>query len=200
MRRHAPAAERNREPILQALRDVLPSSGLVLEVASGTGQHIVHFAAALPALTFQPSDPSEDARASIAAWIEHAGVANVRPPVSLDVTASAWPLDDHVDAIMSFNMIHISPWATSVGLFDGAAARLSPAAPLVLYGPMIIDGHSAPSNVAFSQSLQARDPSWGVRELRELEQLATARGLVLESTVEMPANNHVVVFRRPEAS
>lgn len=194
VRRFAPAAARNRDPILAVLHDVLPDHGVVLEIASGTGEHAVHFAAAFPALTFQPSDPDADARASIDAWA--AGVANIRPALALDASASSWPVDA-ADAVLCINMIHIAPWSACEGLMRGAAAILPPGAPLVLYGPYRRAGrHTAPSNAAFDADLRARNPAWGVRDLEDVAALAAASGFGPPQVTEMPANNLVVVFRR----
>lgn len=195
-RRHAPAAARNRDPILAVLRDVLPSAGLVLEVASGTGEHAVHFAAALPGLVWQPSDPDPQARASIAGWAAEAGLANLRPPIALDATATDWSID-HADALVCINMIHISPWAATLGLFAGAARILPPGAPLVLYGPYFrAEVETAPSNRAFDADLKARNPEWGLRDLAEIGAVAADAGFGHEAMAEMPANNLTVVFRR----
>lgn len=195
MKQHAPATARNREPIRAVLARVLPAHGVVLELASGTGEHAVAFATALPALTWQPSDPSAEARASIAAHRDEAGLPNLRPPLDLDVTALPWPLA-HVDAIACINMLHIAPWEAALALFSGAGAVLSPGAPLVTYGPYLIDGATAPSNLDFDRSLRARDPRWGVRELRDLEAAAAPHGLTLHEVVALPANNHALVWRR----
>jgi hypothetical protein len=195
-RRHAPAAARNREPILAVLRRVLPDAGLVLEIASGSGEHAVYFGRALPHLEFQPSDPDPESRASIDAWREHSGLANVRPAVALDATADSWPVDDPA-AVLCCNMIHIAPWDAALGLLRGAAARLAPGQPLVLYGPYRRGGaHTSASNEQFDESLRTRDPSWGVRDLDEVEREARERGLELDEIVEMPANNLTLVFRR----
>lgn len=197
-RRFAPAAARNREPILAALRGRLPAAGLLLEVASGTGEHAVHLAAAFPTLTIQPSDPDSDARASIAAWAAEAGLANLRPPLALDA-AAAWPVA-HADAVLCINMIHIAPWAAAEGLLHGAARILPPGAPLVLYGPFRQGGaHTAPSNAAFDDSLRAQDPRWGVRDLEAVAALAAGQGFGAPDVVPMPANNLTVVFRRLDA-
>jgi len=190
------AAARNRDPILAVLRDVLPKAGTVLELASGTGEHAVHFAAALRHLVWQPTDPDEQARASIAAHAAAAGLANLLPPLKLDASAPVWPLT-RADAVVSINMIHISPWHATQGLMAGAARLLAPGAPLYLYGPYRLHGqHTAPSNAAFDESLRARDPAWGVRNLDAVVGLAAEHGLELERTVAMPANNLSVVFRR----
>lgn len=191
--RHAPATVRNRDPILAVLREVLPASGLVLEVASGTGEHVRHFAEALPDLIWQPSDPDPDARASIAAWCD--GVPNIRPPLRLDAAASGWPIS-HADAILCINMIHISPWAATEGLFAGAARLLPRGGPLYLYGPYRrADMPTAESNEAFDESLKSRNSAWGLRCVEDLIGLAERHGLAFERLVEMPANNLSLVFR-----
>lgn len=196
MKRHAPAAERNREPIAEVLAGVLPASGLVLEVASGTGQHVVWFAQHLPHLTWQPSDVDSDALASIVAWTGDAGIANVRAPIVLDATSPSWPIDA-ADAIVCSNMIHIAPWAAAVGLFAGAGRILPAGGVLCTYGPYRFHGQfTAPSNAEFDASLRARDPAWGVRDVDDLEELARGNGLALVDTVAMPANNHLLVWRR----
>lgn len=190
------AAERNREPILAVLQRVLPERGLVLEIASGTGQHVVYFARHLPGLTWQPTDLGEDARASVREWIAEAGLANVLEPLALDVTAETWPVE-RADAVFCANMVHIAPWDAALGLFRGAGRVLSPGAPLVTYGPYRFSGRfTAPSNEAFDRSLRARDAAWGVRDVGDLEAAARAEGLALEETVAMPANNHCLVWRR----
>jgi len=194
-RRDAPATERNRVPILEVLRRVLPAEGLALELASGTGQHAAFFAAALPTLTWQPSDPDPILRASIAAWTE--GLPNVRPPVELDATRRPWPIA-RADAVLCINMIHITPWAACLGLLDGAGTVLPAGGVLYLYGPYRRGGaHTAPSNAVFDADLRARNPAWGVRDLEAVEAAATAAGFTLAEIVEMPANNLSLVFRRP---
>ncbi|KVW25900.1 SAM-dependent methyltransferase [Burkholderia ubonensis] len=196
MRLSAPAAERNRGPILNVLRRVLPARGDVLEIASGTGQHVVHFAAGLPGLHWRPSDPDAQARRSIAAWIAQAGLSNVDAPLAFDVRDAAWPFAA-LDAIVCINMIHIAPWACAEALFAGASRVLRPGGVLVLYGPYRREGrHTAPSNAAFDAQLRSRDPSWGVRDLETVVALGLDRGLDCIEVVEMPANNLSVVFRR----
>ncbi len=193
--RYAPATERNRGPILAVLRRVLPAQGTVLEIASGTGEHACHFAAALSELTWQPSDPDPDARASIAAWAEKLAVPNVKPPLSLDAESAAWPAAA-ADAIVCINMIHIAPWEACEGLLAGASRLLPAGAPLVLYGPFRLDGvHTAPSNESFDASLRARDPRWGVRDVDDVSARAAAHGFAFEERVAMPANNQTVVYR-----
>ncbi len=193
-RRHAPAAERNRGPILEVLRDVVPSHGRVLEVASGTGQHVAHFAAALPALIWQPSEADETMHASIAAWT--AGLPNVRAPLALDATAASWPVPA-VDVVYAANLIHVAPWNVCLGLLDGAGRHLVPGGLLVLYGPYRIEGtHTAASNHDFDRQLRTSDPRWGVRDLEAVRDAGTARGLQLARRHDMPANNQTLVFRR----
>jgi SAM-dependent methyltransferase len=195
-RRFSPSTVRNRDPILAVLRRVLPIQGLVLEIAGGTGEHAVHFAAHLPRLQWQPSDPDPDARASIDAWRASAALSNLLPAIALDVTAESWPVS-RADAIVCINMIHISPWAATEGLMAGAARLLPPDGVLFLYGPYRRDGrHTAISNEAFDQDLRRRDPAWGVRDLEAVTALAAGNRLNLKEVVEMPANNLSVVFRR----
>ena len=195
-RRFAPATQRNRDPILDVLRQELPESGLVLEVASGSGEHVVHFARALAGLEWQPSDPSAEARESIAAWLASEPADNVRQPLDLDAASSDWPLD-RADAVVCINMIHISPWEASEGLMRGAGRILPSGAPLYLYGPYRRAGHPIePSNAAFDESLKARDPRWGLRLLDDVVACAAKNGLRLTRVVEMPANNLSVVFRK----
>lgn len=192
---HAPATERNRDAILALLRDELPAAGLVLEVASGSGEHVVHFAAAFPALQWQPSDPDPAALDSIAAWRAEAALPNLRQPIRLDARAD-WP-DVRADAILCINMVHISPWDATLGLLRGAGNSLPAGGLLYLYGPYVRDGvETAPSNLAFDASLKARDPRWGLRRLEDLIAAADAEGLRFDRFVEMPANNLSLLFRR----
>jgi len=191
----APAAERNRKPILDVLARVLPERGIVLEIASGTGQHVAFFAGALPRLVWQPSELDPHTFGSIAAWTEAGRLANVRPPLKLDVTEDEWPVDS-VEAIFNANMIHIAPWEVCLGLLRGAGRHLSERGLLVIYGPFRIGGkHTAASNAAFDRDLRSRDPSWGVRDLEAVVEAARGRGLVFEAQVPMPANNQTLVFR-----
>jgi SAM-dependent methyltransferase len=193
---HAPATQRNREPILAVLDRVLPEEGFVLEIASGTGEHATFFAPRLPGLTWQPTDREPGALDSIAAWTAERAAANVRPPLVLDVCSAMWPVES-ADAIFCANMIHIAPWEATLGLMRGAGRILPAGGLLVLYGPFMIDHrHTAPSNEAFDQSLRSRDPSWGVRDLGDVADAARAQGLQLLERVEMPANNFTVVFER----
>lgn len=193
-RRYAPATARNRMAILEVLRGVLPPQGTVLEVASGTGEHAAFLAPAFPRLTWQPSDPNAAARASITAWTS--GLPNVQPPLDLDAAATDWPIS-RADAILCVNMIHIAPWAATLGLLAGAARLLPPGGPLYLYGPYKQGGrHAAPSNAAFDDSLRASDPSWGVRDLDDVTEAAGRTGFGRPEVIAMPANNLSVVFRR----
>lgn len=195
-RRFAPATERNRDPILALLRRVLPPAGTVLEIASGTGEHAVFFGRHLPHLTWQPTDLDAAARASIVAWSVEAGLANVAAPLALDASQPNWPVE-RADAMIAVNLVHISPWAATVGLLGGAARVLPAAAPLVLYGPYKRHGrHTAPSNAAFDQNLRRQNPAWGVRDLEKMVETADAAGLDLAEIAPMPANNLSLVFRR----
>ncbi|HEY5713226.1 MAG TPA: DUF938 domain-containing protein [Allosphingosinicella sp.] len=195
-RRVAPHVARNAEPIADLLADILPARGLVLELASGSGEHILHFARAFPKLLFQPSDPEPVALRSIEAWRQDAGLFNLLPPVALDARAADWGIPE-ADAILCINMIHISPWPATIGLMRGAGKLLAPGAPLYLYGAYRQAGvETAPSNEAFDDNLRARDPSWGLRQLDEVVAEAAKNGLSLDRVVEMPANNLSVIFRK----
>ena len=192
----APAAARNRDPILAVLKDALPARGVVLEIASGSGEHAVHFAQALPEIIWQPSDADAAALASIRAYRDAYGASNLLPPLRIDSRDPPWPVDK-VDAVLSVNMIHIAPWNACEGLFLGASQVLRAKGKLILYGPFNIGGRfTAPSNEAFDASLKARDASWGIRDLADVESCAERNGLRLVSTVEMPANNLTVIFAR----
>lgn len=192
--RSSSAAERNKQPILHVLRRVLPERGLVLELASGTGQHVVHLAGALPGLTWQPSDPDPEARASIEAWIAQTVLPNVRKPMALDVRDDHWPID-RADAVLCINLIHIAPWAATLGLMAGAARLLGDRGVLVLYGPYKRHGrHTAPSNETFDAQLRASNREWGVRDLEAVADAARDRGLALRQVVDMPAHNLSLVF------
>ena len=191
-RRHAPATLRNRMAIADVLRAGLPRSGTVLEIASGSGEHAAYFAGEFPALAWQPSDPDRAALTSIAAWC--AGIDNVLPPLDLDAAAPVWPVS-RADAVLCINMLHISPWAATLGLMAGAARVLDTGAPLLVYGPFLRDDvPTAPSNLAFDESLRERDPAWGIRSVGAVAEAAT--GFALDQTIEMPANNVMLVFRR----
>jgi SAM-dependent methyltransferase len=195
-RLQAPATARNRAPILEVLRRHLPQHGLVLEVASGSGEHAVHFAQAFPYLEFQPSDPDADARASIDAWVASLGLANVRPAIALDAATDMWPIAT-ADAVLCINMIHIAPWQAAVGLMRGAAKVLADGGVLYLYGPFRRGGaHTAPSNDAFDRSLRAQNPEWGVRDLEAVTALGSDHGFAPPIIEAMPANNLSLVFQR----
>lgn len=192
----APAVARNRDAILEILRSILPASGTVLEVASGSGEHAVHFATALPGLTWQPSDPDLAARHSIAAHTRAAGLGNVLNPSPLDAAADRWPVA-RADAIVCINMIHIAPWTATEGLMTGAARILPEGGVLFLYGPFREGGRfAAESNAAFDADLRARDAAWGVRDLEAVTGVAEGCGLHLDARIAMPANNLGVVYRR----
>ena len=190
----APSAERNKQPILDVLWRVLPPSGLVLEIGSGTGQHVAHFATAMPDLVFQPTERDAGKHASIAAWVE--GLPNVRPTLALDVTHLPWPIR-HAEAIVCINVIHISPWEATLALMQGAGEILASDGVLVTYGPYRKEGrHTAPSNEAFEAWLKERDALWGVRDIEEVAAAAKGAGLEHVESVAMPANNFMLVFRR----
>jgi hypothetical protein len=194
--RTAPAVARNREPILGVLRDRLKPSAVVLEVASGTGEHAVWFSRALPSVMWQPTDRDAGALESIAAWRDTAGLPNLLPPLQLDAASAVWPVV-RADAVVAINMTHIAPWAATEGLITGAARVLAGDGLLFLYGPFREGGvHTAVSNAAFDADLRARNPFWGVRDLDEIAVLASAHGLKTLERIEMPANNLSVVFRR----
>ena len=195
-RRSAPAALRNREPIADVLAGWLPKTGLVLEVASGTGEHVIHFAGRFPNLDWQPSDINPEALTSIAAWRATSGLTNVRASVVLDSTAPEWPVAA-ADAILSLNMVHISPWQAALGLLDGAARILSRDGVLILYGPWLSDEiETAPSNLAFDADLKRRDAQWGLRPVEAFAEAALERGLELAGTRTMPANNLMLRLHR----
>jgi len=212
LRQYAPATQRNREPILEILLQVLPSTGTILEVASGSGEHAVFFAPYLTPRKWLPSDPNPISRDSIIAWSAHFSSHNLYPPIDLDVRAPIWSVEkeassewlDHreldnspIRAIVSINMIHISPWSASLGLMAGANRILSPGGILYLYGPYKKGGkHTSPSNAAFDESLRAQNPEWGIRDLDEVVAAADTQHLTLLETYQMPANNFSVVFQR----
>jgi Protein of unknown function (DUF938) len=193
----APSAQRNRQPILNVLTRVLPNDGLILDLASGSGEHALHFASNLPALQWQPSDPNPDCRRSIDAHAAHpdtGGCANLLPALDVDVTAADWPVRA-ADGIVCINMVHISPWSASEGLFAGARRLLPASGILFLYGPYKRNGrHTAPSNAAFDASLRGRNRAWGIRNLEDLMALGTQSGLALSKIVDMPAKNLSLVF------
>ncbi len=193
-RKHAPATLRNREPIAEVLTAELPVAGKVLEVASGSGEHCAFFAQLFPDHVWQPTDPDPGALGSIASWC--AGLGNVLPPLALDAASAAWPVDT-ADAVLCINMAHISPWEATLGLVAGAQRLLAKGAPLILYGPWRReDVQTAPSNTAFDASLRARDPRWGLRQVKDLDAAAAARAFAGTRLVEMPANNLMLVYRR----
>lgn len=196
MKRTAPAAARNSAPIAEVLAKELPARGKVLEVASGTGEHAVFMARRFPDIVWQPTDPDTDALSSIKDWAKEAGLANLRPPLELDARALDWPVT-FADAVVCINMVHISPWEASEGFFRGAAQLLEAGAPLILYGPYFEDEvETAPSNLAFDQSLRARHPEWGIRHTAAMDELAVRTGFALAARYEMPANNLTLVYRR----
>jgi len=196
MKQVAPAASRNREPIAQVLARELPESGLVLEIASGTGEHAAYFAARFPALQWQPTDPDGAALASIEAWRGEAGLPNLRAALPLDAALADWPVHS-AQALVCINMIHISPWASAEGLFAGAGRILPFGAPLVLYGPYLEEGvETAPSNLAFDLSLRQRDPAWGLRRIEAVDALAARHGFTRTRRAEMPASNLALVYRK----
>ena len=196
LRHSAPAALRNRQPILDVLRQALPATGRVLEVASGTGEHIIHFARHLPDLEWQPSDPSPGARQSIVAWTRAEQLRNIGAPLDLDASRAAWPID-RAAAVICINMLHISPWGATVGLIRGAARILPGAGLLYLYGPFRrADQPLEPGNQAFDRDLRARNADWGLRELDDVIACGAGNGLVFEQAIAMPANNLSVIFRR----
>jgi SAM-dependent methyltransferase len=195
-RRLSPSTARNRDPILEVLRRALPSAGTVLEIASGAGEHAVHFARHLPGLTWQPTDADREALASIAAWATSERLANIRPPLLLDVHAEPWPVA-RADAIVCINMIHISPWSATEALLRGAGRVLPQCGVLFLYGPYRrADRATAPSNEAFDADLRRRNPEWGLRTLEAVTGAAAAQGLQHVETIDMPANNLSVIFER----
>ena len=191
-----PSAERNKDPILDVLVRVLPRRGLILEIASGTGQHVTHFAKALSGLTWQPSDPDPELRESIALRVGEEQLANVNPPLELDVTGLPWPLQT-ADAVVCINLIHVAPWSATLALFEGAKALLPAQHVLFLYGPYRRFGHhTSESNAQFDLDLRAHNPEWGLRDLEAVSDVAAGAGFVLAETVEMPANNFSLVFKR----
>jgi hypothetical protein len=195
-KRSAPAALRNREPIGDVLAEWLPTTGTILEIASGSGEHALYFAERFPALEWQPSDIHPDALASIRAWRTAAGPANLREPIAIDSASSNWPID-RADAILSINMVHISPWASALGLIEGSARLLPSDRPLILYGPWLKDDiDTAPSNIAFDADLKSRDSRWGLRRVEDFAAAAAAEGLDLIQNRSMPANNLMLLLKR----
>lgn len=193
---HSPAAARNAGPITEVLREWLPASGLVLEVASGSGEHAVAFARAFPHLMWQPSDPEPAAWASIATRLEEEPLPNLRRPLRLDVGHDKWPVDA-ADALLAINLVHISPPTAALGLLEGARRLLPPGGKLILYGPWIVEGEpTAPSNLQFGADLRRRDPRWGLRRVSAFAKDAAKRGLRLAEQRSMPANNRMLLFTR----
>jgi cyclopropane fatty-acyl-phospholipid synthase-like methyltransferase len=192
----SPAAERNKDPILTVLETVLPARGSVLEIASGTGQHVCFFAAELPDIRWQPTEPNAESCLAIARRVLEAGLANVEPPIELDVHARDWPVAANYDALVCINMVHISPWSATDALCRGAARHVVAGGHLVLYGPYLENGTAAPSNLDFDASLKKRNPEWGLRELDDVTRVAAQHGFRREQVERMPANNLTVVFSR----
>lgn len=196
MKQHWPAPERNKEPILAVLQRVLPSTGLLLEISSGSGQHAAFFARALPALRFQPSDMDDENLRSIAAWVAESAAPNLLPPLRIDVTQADWGITQ-ADAVFNANMIHIAPWQCCEGLLRGVGQLLRPGGVFVMYGPFRLDGqHTSESNQRFDEGLKARDPRWGVRDAEVVVALAAEHGLAFQDRVAMPANNQCLVFQK----
>lgn len=190
-----PAPKRNKQPILEILDRVLPKQGTILEIGAGSGEHTATFAGHFADVTWQATDPEEEHRLSVQAWIDHAGITNALPPLELDTRRQPWPVAQ-ADAVLCINMIHISPWDSCLGLFAGASEILSPGGIVYLYGPFSIDGaHTAPSNATFDQSLKSRDPAWGVRDVGAVTAVAEAQHFRLIQQVEMPSNNLSLVFQ-----
>jgi hypothetical protein len=192
----APAAERNKQPILTVLEGALPARGTVLEIASGTGQHVCFFARALPGIRWQPSEPDAASREAMARRIRESALTNVAEPVALDVCQPRWPVAESYDAMLCINMIHISPWSATQALLGGAARHLAARGKLVLYGPYLENGTAVQSNLDFDASLKQRNPEWGLREIEAVTRVAATHGLLREQLVRMPANNLTVVFAR----
>lgn len=199
---HSAAAERNQAPILAVLQTLLPPQGAALEIASGTGQHAAHFAAALPGWTWQPTDLHDQHFGAIPGWAAQAGARNVLPPRRLDVRAADWPADGPAfsapfDLVYCANMLHIAPWACCAALMQGATRHLAPGGRLVTYGPYLEDGvPTAPSNLAFDASLRAQDADWGIRRLADVARTAADAGLRLAARHALPANNLLLVWTR----
>jgi hypothetical protein len=199
-RRHSPAAQRNRAAILDVLQRVLPPAGSALEIASGSGEHAAHFAEGCPQWQWQPTDADADALASVSAWCS--GLANVLPPLRLDVTNPVWAgVGDDLDAIFCANMLHISPWASCAALMQGAARHLSASGCLLVYGPFVVDGEvTAASNLAFDADLRSRNADWGLRQLGDVAAVAAGAGLMLRQRIAMPANNLILIWQRAAAT
>lgn len=192
----APAAERNKGPILSVLESELSFAASALEIASGTGQHVCFFAAALPDIRWQPSEPGDADREAIAIRIRESGLTNVELPVALDVSAAHWPVEGEFDAVLCINMIHIAPWPATLALMRGAGRHLKTRGKLILYGPYLENGTAMQSNLDFDASLKRRNPEWGLRDLEDVTRVAATQGLRRLRVVRMPANNLTVVFVR----
>lgn len=192
----SPAAERNKGPILSVLETVLPKTGSVLEIASGTGQHVCFFAGALPGIRWQPTEPDAASGEAITSRIREASLTNVAAPIALDVLEPQWPIAETFDAVVCINMIHISPWPATQALCHGAARHLNAQGRLVLYGPFLENGQAVQSNLDFDASLKRRNAEWGLRELEEVTRVASGHGLQRQQIVRMPANNLTVVFAK----
>lgn len=196
MKQNNPSAVRNRDEILEVIPRFLPKSGLILEIAAGTGQHCIHFAPHFPGVTWQPSDRKPEALASISAYVAEANIPQLRPPMELDVTWESWPVSE-VAGMLCINMVHASTWESSLGLLSGAARVLVKGGPLVLYGAYFReDRETAPSNIEFDRRLRERDPSWGVRQMELMVSEAESRGLSFDSVLDVPNNNYLLVFRK----
>ncbi|MDJ0600287.1 MAG: DUF938 domain-containing protein [Crocosphaera sp.] len=199
-KQYAPATQRNREPILEVLLRVLPSSGDILEIASGTGEHCIFFAPAFSPRQWIPSDPNPTARNSIEAWRQESLIENIQPPLNINAADSMWKIEEHqlnITTIVNINMIHISPWEACLGLLEGAKRILPSRGILYLYGPYKQGGkHTAPSNESFDKSLLSQNPEWGVRDLEDVIKIAEGKGLIFKEKVEMPANNLSVIFEK----
>jgi len=194
-KRHAPATARNRDVIADILAQELPATGLVLEIASGSGEHVIHFAGRFPDIRWQPSDPDPVARKSIMAWAAEAALTNVATPLDIDASSPDWPIA-RADALLCINMTHISPWEATLGLLDGAMRLLGPAAPLIIYGPFLQgDVETAHSNLAFDAQLRARDARFGIRAVADIDAAASTHGLERTALYPMPANNLTLVYR-----
>ena len=192
----SPAAERNKDPILTVLETVLPESGSVLEIASGTGQHVCFFAAALPMIRWQPTEPDADHLEAISTRIRESGLTNIEEPLALDVHEPRWPVAAEYDSVLCINMIHISPWTSTNALCIGAARHLRTGGKLVLYGPYLEDGTAVKSNLDFDATLKRRNLEWGLRDIEEVTRTAALHGLQRQQIVRMPANNLTVVFTK----
>lgn len=190
------AAERNKDPILTVLESVLPATGSVLEIASGSGQHVCYFAQSLPGLQWQPSEPDAAHLEAIEARVRESGLSNIAAPITLDVHEPRWPVAEGLDAVVCINMIHISPWSATLALCAGAARHLRAGGLLVTYGPYLQNGTAVQSNLDFDASLKRRSPAWGLRDLEDVTRLAAEHGLTRRQVVPMPANNLTIVFAK----